>query len=226
MRKPKRKCTYCGAAGVPLERGHVVPKSLYPDSRRTSDLQLITVPECPACNRGWSDDEAYFRGVLLLAGEPNEPIRELWETKLRRSLDENDGPRRATELVERFVSVTVDGNERQVIYPGRDERVIRIIKKIIRGLSHHHRVEDGIDDARIFADVLRYQVPDDLWGEGTFYNHESDIFRYWFKKCDDENEKELSSVWILTFFDRRDFIAVVDRADRPTVRSASLYGGL
>ena len=226
MRKAKGRCAYCGVAGIPLERGHVVPKCLYPSSRRTSEPRLITVPECPACNRGWSDDEAYFRGVLLLAGEPNEPVRELWQTKLRRSLDKNDGLRRATELVERFVSVTVDGNERQMIYPGRDGRVIRIIKKIVRGLSYHHRVEDGIDDARIFADVLRYQVPGDLWSEGTFYSHESDVFRYWFKKYDDENEKELSSVWILTFFDRRDFIAVVDRADRPTLRTASLYRGL
>jgi hypothetical protein len=225
MRKPKGKCACCGASGIPLERGHVVPKNLYPDSRRISE-QLITVPECHACNHGWSDDEAYFRGVLLLAGEPNEPVRELWETKLKRSLDENDGPRRAAELVEKFVSLSVDGSERKMIYPGRDERIIRIIKKIIRGLCYHHGVEDGVDDKRIFADVLRYRVPGGLWSEGTFYKHESDIFRYWFKNCDDNNEKELSSVWILTFFDRRDFIAVVDRADRPTVRTANLYGGL
>jgi hypothetical protein len=213
MRKPKGKCTYCGVEGVPLERGHVVPKGLYPDSRRTPDLQLITVRECAACNRGWSDDEAYFRGVLLLAGEPNEPVKELWKTKIKRSLDENDGLRRAKDLVDRIVPVIVDGQERKMIYPGEDERVIRIIKKIVRGLSHYHRVEDGIDDARIRADVLRYSVPGDLWSTGTFYKRGSDIFRYWYKRLDDD-EKELSSLWILTFFDRREFIAVVDAPNR------------
>jgi 5-methylcytosine-specific restriction endonuclease McrA len=47
MRRRNRVCTFCGITGVPLERGHVVPKSLYPDSRKTSRLQLITIPECP-----------------------------------------------------------------------------------------------------------------------------------------------------------------------------------
>ena len=36
-----------------MERGHVVPKSLYPDSRKTSRLQLITVPNAqPAIEAG------------------------------------------------------------------------------------------------------------------------------------------------------------------------------
>jgi hypothetical protein len=213
MRKPKGRCTYCGAEGVPLERGHVAPKNLYPDSRRTPDLQLITVPECRACNHGWSDDEAYFRGVLLLAGEPNEPVRELWSTSIRRSLNEKDGLRRASDLVERFVPVTVDGEHRKMIYPGEDPRVIRIIKKIVRGLSHHHGIEDGVDDERIRADVLRFSVPDELWSTGTFCKRGSDIFRYWYKRYG-KDDKELSSLWILTFFDRRDFVAIVDLPNR------------
>ncbi|MGD0155306.1 MAG: hypothetical protein ABSB50_04365 [Terracidiphilus sp.] len=184
------------------------------------------MPECRACNDGWSDDETYFRGVLLLAGERNQPVDELWERKMVPSLDEVDGFRRASDLIERFVPVTVDGQERYMIYPGRDERVIRIIKKIVRGLSHHHRVEGGIDDSRIFADVLRYTFPDDLWKKGTFHRRGSDVFRYWFKKYEDENEKELSSLWALTFFDRREFIAVVDKANRPTARTLNAYGGL
>jgi hypothetical protein len=169
--------------------------------------------ECHPCNHGWSDDEAYFRGVLLLAGEPNDPVRELWAANLTRSLKEKDGLRRAKELVQRFVPVTVDGQDRKMIYPGDDPRVIRIIRKIVRGLSHHHRVEDGIEDARIRADVLRFSIPDDLWSSGTFHKTGSDIFRYWYKTFD-KDDKELSSLWILTFFDRREFIAIVDAQSR------------
>jgi len=203
-----------------------VPKSLYPNSRRTPDLQLITVPECAVCNRGWSDDEAYFRAVLLLAGSRNEPVDEIWKTKMVPSLAEPDGFRRARDLVDRFVPVTVDGEDRQMIYPGRDARVLRIIKKIARGLSRHHRIEDGVSDARVFADVLRYSVPDDLWSKGTFHKGESDVFRYWCRTYDNEVEKELSSLWILTFFEQRDFIAVVDRPNRQTVRTPNEFGGL
>ena len=117
--------------------------------------------------------------------------------------------------------VQVESVDRHMIYPGEDERVIRIIKKIVGGLSHHHRIENRIDPSRVFADVLRYPVPEELWNEGSFHERESDIFRYWFKKYEDGNENELSSLWILTFFDRRTFISVVDQADRPTVRTAS-----
>src|ERR1700678_2562565 len=112
MSHSKEKCTYCGATGIPFEHGHVVPKNLYPTSRRTPELELITVLECSVCNRGWSQDEAYFREVLLLAGEPNEPVRELWTTKIARSLKRNDGPVRAKALAERFAPVTVDGQQR------------------------------------------------------------------------------------------------------------------
>lgn len=221
MRRRNGVCTYCGNTGVPLERGHVVPKSLYPDSRRTSRLQLITVPECAACNRSWSDDEVHFRTVLLLAGEPNDSVKELWITKAAPSFCHKDGRRRVLDVWERMVPVEVENMARHMIYPGQDERVIRIIKKIVGGLSHHHRIESRVDPARIFADVLRYSVPDELWPEGTFHERESDIFRYWFRSYADASEKELSSLWIMTFFDRRTFIAVVDKADRPTARAGS-----
>jgi hypothetical protein len=226
MRRRNRVCTFCGIAGVPLERGHVVPKSLYPDSRKTSRLQLITVPECPACNRGWSDDEVHFRTVLLLAGEPNDSVKELWTTKAAPSFSHKDGQRRVLDVYERLVPVQVEDVDRHMIYPGQDERVIRIIKKIVCGLSHHHGIESQIDPSRVFADVLRYPVPEDLWLEGTFHERESDIFRYWFRSYGDASEKDLSSLWILTFFDRCTFIAVVDKADRPAARTASGVGGL
>jgi hypothetical protein len=219
-------CTYCGITGVPLERGHVVPKSLYPDSRKTSRLQLITVPECAACNRGSSDDEAHFRTVLLLAGEPNDSVKELWATKATPSFSQKDGRRRVLDVYERLVPVQVENVDRHMIYPGEDERVIRILRKIVCGLSHYHGLESRIDPSRVSADVLRYPVPEELWQEGTFHQREPDVFRYWFKKYDDANEEELSSLWILTFFDRRTFIAVVDKADRPTARTVSGVGGL
>jgi hypothetical protein len=74
-------CAYCGYR-VATDREHVFPKSLYPESKASSRVQRLTIPSCNECNNGWSDDEAHFRNVLALAGEPNDSRRELWETKI------------------------------------------------------------------------------------------------------------------------------------------------
>src|SRR6266571_8484988 len=134
----KKVCAYCGEHTRKLEREHAIPNCLYPKSRSQSRVQRITVPSCAACNRGWSDDEAHFRNVLLLAGEPNSAVRELWETTTRRSFEDVDGRRRIKDLVEQFVPIRVEGFNRQMIYPARDNRVRRVLKKIVRGLSHFH----------------------------------------------------------------------------------------
>jgi len=74
--------------------------------------------------------------------------------------------------------------------------------------------------------IENLEMPEELWLEGTFHEREPDIFHYWFRSYEDASEKELSSLWILTFFDRRTFIAVVDKADRTTARTVSGVGGL
>src|SRR3972149_3204933 len=105
-----------------------------PKSRGASRVQRITVPSCGTCNRGWADDEAHFRNVLLIAGEPNPPVFELWETTVRRSFSELDGHRRRRDLIDQMVPTQIAGQDRWMIYPARDERVVRVLKKIIRGL--------------------------------------------------------------------------------------------
>ena len=81
--KQKTRCAYCGE--VASTDDHVVPRALYPPSKVTSRFQRITVDACQACNNGWSNDETHFRNVLLVAGDPNSAVRELWDGKTRRS---------------------------------------------------------------------------------------------------------------------------------------------
>lgn len=54
------------------------------------------------CNRGWSDDEAHFRSVLLLAGEPNEAVQELWTTKTARSFELKESKNHDRNQASRF----------------------------------------------------------------------------------------------------------------------------
>jgi hypothetical protein len=206
MRRPKGRCASCGADGVPLSKGHILPDNLYPASVRTSALQLPTLRECLACNGDWSDDEAHFRSVLLLAGEPNDPVRELWTSKVARSFKELDGRRRVEDLHKMFVPATHNGEDRYMIYPARDERVVRILRKIVRGLSHYLGVERDIKEERVFADVLKISFPEGIGDEWDSFECVPNIFKCWYHFYNDE---EISSLWLLRFYENRYFLARV-----------------
>jgi hypothetical protein len=173
-----------------------------------SRVQRLTVPGCTACNRGWSDDEAHFRNVLAVAGEPNVAVNELWAGSIRRSLARPDGHRRAQDLVRIMEPVVIDGQQRWKIYPARDERVLRIIRKVVHGLSHYHGIETAVADARVTADVMRYAIPEGFFDGEVFQHREEDVCRYWFL---DDASLEIRSTWLITFFERRTFIAWVAR---------------
>jgi hypothetical protein len=56
--------------------------------------------------------------------------------------------------------------------------VLRIIRKIVRGLSHYHGVETAVPDDRVLADVLRHAVPPGVLDGVVFEHREEDICRY------------------------------------------------
>jgi hypothetical protein len=178
MQQINNRCAYCGIKGVPLEREHVIPKGLYPVSKKHSTIQRLIVLACSICNRSWSDDEAHFRNVLLIAGEPNAAVHELWKAKAWPSFGKADGKRRLRDLAEQMKPVIVDGQERSAIYPGNDPRVIRVIRKIIRGLSSFHGLESAVPETRVWADVLKYRLPEELAQNLKFDHREEDICRY------------------------------------------------
>jgi len=143
---------------------------------------------------------------MVVAGEPNAAVHELWQTTARRGFHEIDGQRRLSDLVEGMMPVTVDGNRRWMIYPGRDERVLRVVRKVVRGLSHFHGVESAVAEDRVWVDVLKYPIPEELVAAATFHHREPDVFEYWYEAY---RESGLSSVWCLRFFERRVFVAAV-----------------
>lgn len=209
MRKA-RACGYCGASGVQLEREHVIPACLYPASRGPiSRVQRITVLACRKCNGSWADDEPHFRNVLLVAGDSNEAVRELWATTALRGFQHVDGQRRRVDLASLFEPVLVNGEERWMVYPDKDSRVLRVVRKVVRGLSHYHGIESAISDERVWAEVMKYQIPEGLLHEMPFQHREADVCRYWYQTFSDG---ETRSAWLLTFFDARTFVAWVAAA--------------
>jgi hypothetical protein len=205
-------CAYCGKVvrgNSKKTRDHVVPDQLFRGTGKTS-AQRPTVRACLKCNNGWSNDEVHFRNVLALSGEPNSVVRGLWDGPIRRSLDKEDGHKRALDLVRMFVPADAHPG-RQMIYPARDSRVMRIVRKVVRGLCHYFEITSPVADRRVHADVLRWDVPRDILDSMAVYECEREIFRCRFQML---GSAHFHSLWILTFFENKTFIAVVSASPK------------
>jgi hypothetical protein len=202
-------CSYCGER-LATDSEHVFPRNLYPMSKSGSRVQRLTIPSCNECNKGWSDGEVHFRNVLALAGQPNEARLELWETTIRRSFKEKDGIRRVRDLVEIMHPVEIDGNERHMVYPGQDDRVLRIVKKIIRGLCHYHGVMSAVSEKRVWADIVKYQIQEEFLSEMAYEHREQDIAEYRYQIL---LEYGIDSAWLITFFQRIAFVGMVSMSE-------------
>jgi len=201
-----KTCAYCGILFTKLDKEHVFPKCLYPASRSKSKVQRLTVPSCNKCNNGWSNDEAHFRNMLLISGEPNDPVIELWQTTVARSFLQVDGRRRARDLVCQMKAISTSNGTQYMVFPAKDLRVVRVLKKIIRGLCYYHHVMSLVSEDQIWVDVLQYTIPSRFLDQMENHHREKDIVRYDFHVL---NEQEIHSAWFLTFFERRTFIALV-----------------
>jgi hypothetical protein len=203
----KIPCAYCGKLVVKPDREHVFPKCLYPPSKGKSKIQRLTVSACRDCNNSWADDEAHFRNMIVLAGDPpNSARQELWETAVLNSFKESDGARRKNDIISKMKPVKVANSERYMIFPGEDEKVIRVIRKIIRGLCHYHNVMSPVSEQRVWADVLKHEVPQGLLEKMIYQHREQDIVEYRYELS---NEKNINSAWLITFFQKISFIGVV-----------------
>ena len=200
-------CAYCGKLVSKPEREHVFPRCLYPPSKGNSKIQRLTIPACGECKRGWSEDEAHFRNMLVLAGEhPNNVRKELWKSTVLRSFTELDGFRRRQDLITRLKTIKLADKENLMIFPGEDERVMRVIRKVIRGLCYYHKLMSPVSDDQVWADILKYKIPPELLNQLDCHHREQDIVEYRYQIM---NEDGFNSAWYITFFERVTFIGLV-----------------
>jgi len=148
----------------------------------------------------------HFRNLLLVAGEATPTVRELWDGKARRSFGYSDGRRRIRDLVSQMVPVPTASGERHMVYPGRDERVMRIVRKVVRGLCHHHELLSPVADAQVWGDVQRFEIPPEFLAAMTSAHAEEDVLQYRFGVID---EPDIHSSWLLRFFERTPFFCIV-----------------
>ncbi|WP_373034514.1 hypothetical protein [Sulfurimonas sp.] len=102
--------------------------------------------------------------------------------------------------------IEVDCKSRHIIYPGEDERVLRVVKKIVRGLSHYHNILSAVPESHVWIDVMKYQIPEKFLEHMNYDHRELDIVKYRYSVI---KEDEMQSVWFITFFERITFVRIV-----------------
>lgn len=202
-----RHCAYCGSNESARERGHVIPDCMYPlalDGR----IQRRTVPECQKCKGIWQDAEAHFRNMIAISGAPNDLVLEQWSGPIKRSFGKPSGPKWLDELRSQMVPVETHDGPRHAVYPAKDKKVMLVVRKIIRGLCHYHKLGTSIEDSRVWADVMHYEIPPAFREEMTWHDLDGQFCVYGYSLLND-HEFNIHSAWSLTFYGNREFFAVV-----------------
>jgi hypothetical protein len=108
-----------------------------------------------------------------------------------------------------------------ITHPLSAQTTVGVVRRIVRGLAYHHGLGTAISDHRVWTDILKYPIQAGLLESITLRRPEHDIFQYWFEECIDD---EISSIWYLTFFEKRIFVASISA--RESIAPAHLYSGI
>lgn len=185
-------------------KGHVIPRSLYPDS--LPKAKRIIVPECTDCKTLWEDAEPHFRNIMVAIWDPDRIVEDNRFAALQRSLLKCDGPRRHKKLAELFVSVVTPNGPREKIFPAKDTGFNLILRRIIRGLCHHHGLGTAIADNRVACDVPRLPFSEVLQSEFTWHEIARDFYRYGYANPGDDN---FHSFWLIRFSKHIEFSGAI-----------------
>ena len=189
-----RPCVYCGSKIIERSKGHVLPRSIYPDS--LPNAKRITVAECLDCKKIWEDAEPHFKNVLLAiwnsdALPSDNRVESMW-----RGYREKDGQRRAKELLVLIEQTQANGKKREMIYPAKDVKFNLILRRIVRGLCNEHDLGTSISDERVFCDVMLWSIPPAFEADFTWHRIADDFFQYTYSRPNDES---MHSFWLLRF---------------------------
>jgi hypothetical protein len=209
-------CAYCGSTSIPRTKGHVIPDCMYP-SATDPKVQRRTVPECTECQKIWQDAENQFRNILVVAGELSPPVVEQWEGPIRRSFDLPSGTRWIADLIRQMVpsESSTTGESQLMVYPARDPAVMLVVRKIIRGLSHWHRLGTPIADELVWSDVKRYAIPDYLHKHFQWFSLGDEFLQYGYERTANR-ELNVHSAWYLKFYGRCEFVGVISYTPLPS----------
>lgn len=213
-----KPCAFCGSTEKdnPRTKGHVVQKSMYPEVGFET-VRRITVPECARCSAIWQDAEDHFRSVMALAAaDHNEHADAQWDGPISRAHRRaEDGRQRMGELLKWVVERDTPEGKEYVLHPADIEKVLLVVRKMVRGLCHYHGLTTQVADHQMLA--MQYEHSPPPGAEAVEYNHVPGVFRYsYFHQHLEPGTIHVS--WLLTFYERISFIGLVS-AERIMTRS-------
>jgi hypothetical protein len=133
---PRDMCAYCGSKDD-LTTDHVPPKSLFPKPRPSN---IITVPACRKCHFDTSEDDEYFRLMLLVREDVGEhPKAQANLDPIFRSLKrkEAEGLRKSFSQSISMVELHTTGGlyiGDQPVYNVDMTRIPSVVERVVRGL--------------------------------------------------------------------------------------------
>jgi hypothetical protein len=210
-------CAFCGEPAVTDD--HVPPKCLFPKPRPGN---LITVRACKTCNEGTKLDDEYFRDATL-TGIDEQRFPEAMALSLRKIEDMGTDPKKRGYGWATYQSVrNVEVHTEAGIYIGdagaREldlDRMRKTIEKCVRGLYFHHyqeRIPDGYEFTIEHHQHLKPDAIEEIhsrFAGRPIRGIGNGAFIYAFMRVQDTHQ----SMWLLEFYARHSFIAIVDHAE-------------
>ena len=205
-------CVYCGLRPG-ITRDHVPPKSFFPKPRPSD---LITIPACGSCNKDAGKDEELFLATFMFGEAGVSPAgKRLWNEKLHRMYRKNKGLRRRIANSLHDVEIVTPSG----LYIGRglgvrleNERLEKVVSKIVRGLYYHEYQEALPAAAEVICNFVQRPlamspieniVPELHFGSRKWPG----IFEYRFNCV---AEKPEASIWLIRFYGCHVFWALTD----------------
>jgi hypothetical protein len=218
-------CAYCGVY-TPTEPEHVVPRSFAPKNLRNS-CRWVIVRGCSKCNGGFSADESDFRGFCVLADSPGpNPVKDaLFHGAVTRNWQQADDKgtgalRRTLAQIRKpdgsgltDLSDLVNVNNLRI---APDAKVLRVVKKIVRGLYFHHltpirELPQVLSEDRVFVEPIFDPLPQAICNLSDWHAIHPDVFGYAFAECEAAGLAipGVDSIWLLDALRGAGFLAVV-----------------
>ena len=215
----KGKCVYCGCEEL-ITKDHIPPRNLFPHPRPSN---LVTVPCCESCNKGFELDDEYFR-LAITTGIDQARFPKEFELSIEAINKLKDSrkirfAKRMLASLRRVPIYTPAG-----IYLGgvgameiNSERLRGTLNRVIRGLFFQH------SGRRLFPSAM-------VWTWSTWLSNASNldpelkatlkdmfealctqpmhvvgkgVFRYSFLLDEEDNQ---SSAWWLSFYEKSNFL--------------------